>query len=471
MDFVSTAKVPVLKLLTVEGQAVDITSRAAEDRHSGVAARNMIHTLLHAMPEVWPLTMVIKQFLKEQGFNESFQGGLSSFAITLMVTAFVQMAYTQAGIVGAFIDEGNWPQRHAKAEQAIREAGLWPAMPAVDASAPTQILAAMSAGVSLGTSDAPSAGTATAAAAASPASRGRAGSPCAPSSDASPAWPAKTAKGATASSPSSASSPPSELASSTGSQQPASPSRALHNMVLRACGGYNPCPVWDPVPCVYGELPPARLPLGPLLLGILEFYGSGFDQRRWGITVRGRGGVFPLGPLGPDIRPGMPQMGGAPPAGPLGTPQLALPKLGEGSGSEGGVGLDTLPYDAPNDPSVAASVLRDGYIVEPQCWHQLAAMTTSAVPSPKHAAASSPAARAITAPVPAGRVLAPGEDVPLTIEDPMFPGRNAAAASRAFGRIAALFHDMAVCLRLFAPCAAAPTMLSVMLRKQGLCAE
>ena len=44
-------------------------------------------------PELRPLLLVIKSFLKSRQLNETYHGGVSSFLLTMLVTAHLQRQY------------------------------------------------------------------------------------------------------------------------------------------------------------------------------------------------------------------------------------------------------------------------------------------------------------------------------------------------------------------------------------------
>ncbi len=60
-------------------------------RHKGIQARAMVRTLVKRMSLLVPLVLVLKQLLAQTGLNNAFQGGLSSFALVMMVVNFLQV--------------------------------------------------------------------------------------------------------------------------------------------------------------------------------------------------------------------------------------------------------------------------------------------------------------------------------------------------------------------------------------------
>ncbi|CAI5744218.1 unnamed protein product [Peronospora destructor] len=86
-----TAKVPVLKLLSAGTSVpIDITFESAAT-HSGLLARDLIKRYADKMPELYPLGILFKQFLRERDLNDAYTGGLSSYSIVLMLIHFSQL--------------------------------------------------------------------------------------------------------------------------------------------------------------------------------------------------------------------------------------------------------------------------------------------------------------------------------------------------------------------------------------------
>jgi DNA polymerase sigma len=72
--------------------AVDISFEGSG--HGGVASSKYVRDLLHnRYPETIPLVLVIKELLAQRHLNEPFTGGVSSYAVVLMVVAVFQMWY------------------------------------------------------------------------------------------------------------------------------------------------------------------------------------------------------------------------------------------------------------------------------------------------------------------------------------------------------------------------------------------
>lgn len=83
-----TAKIPVLKLVTVESSVpIDITFESSAT-HSGLLARDLIKRYAEEMPALYPLAIVFKQLLRERDLNDAYTGGLSSYSVVLMLIHF-----------------------------------------------------------------------------------------------------------------------------------------------------------------------------------------------------------------------------------------------------------------------------------------------------------------------------------------------------------------------------------------------
>lgn len=90
IDVVSSAKVPVAKLVLAESALrVDISIENVHTR-SGIAASDLVREYVTAMPVLHSLIVVVKQLLREKGLNSAFTGGLSSYAVALMAVYIIE---------------------------------------------------------------------------------------------------------------------------------------------------------------------------------------------------------------------------------------------------------------------------------------------------------------------------------------------------------------------------------------------
>ena len=105
---ITSSKMPVIKLKvchtpgrgTVYGIPFDITvdpgfPTVVEGHpdlaiHSGVPVKCMVKYCLKKMPGLQTLTLVLKQYLRECGLNDTYHGGVSSYTIFLMLVRYLQ---------------------------------------------------------------------------------------------------------------------------------------------------------------------------------------------------------------------------------------------------------------------------------------------------------------------------------------------------------------------------------------------
>eukprot|EP01099_Mayorella_cantabrigiensis_P003172 TRINITY_DN2470_c0_g2_i1.p1 TRINITY_DN2470_c0_g2~~TRINITY_DN2470_c0_g2_i1.p1 ORF type:complete len:1346 (+),score=243.05 TRINITY_DN2470_c0_g2_i1:42-4079(+) len=114
---ISTAKVPVIKLLTYEELPTDITfsvddnSNSLEHNqdvppilrgvldnrfvHTGLPACRIIKELKQQYAPLEPLVLILKQLLSERGLNNAYTGGLSSYCLVFLVSSFLQLRHTK----------------------------------------------------------------------------------------------------------------------------------------------------------------------------------------------------------------------------------------------------------------------------------------------------------------------------------------------------------------------------------------
>ena len=80
------AKVPIIKIQEKStNQNIDISF----NRTNGIYCVKLVKTLLRKYPELKPLLLVIKAFLKCRELNETYTGGVSSFLLTMLVTSYL----------------------------------------------------------------------------------------------------------------------------------------------------------------------------------------------------------------------------------------------------------------------------------------------------------------------------------------------------------------------------------------------
>ena len=59
------------------------------DHHNGLQCVKIVQDFLNENDVIEPLILVLKQFLKASGLNNPYFGGLSSYALFLMITAYL----------------------------------------------------------------------------------------------------------------------------------------------------------------------------------------------------------------------------------------------------------------------------------------------------------------------------------------------------------------------------------------------
>ena len=86
-------KIPELKNLKfpkilMKPIKIDITQLT--DFHNGLDCVHLVKEYLHENELIEPLILVLKQMLKVWGFNDPYTGGLSSYALFLLIVSFLQ---------------------------------------------------------------------------------------------------------------------------------------------------------------------------------------------------------------------------------------------------------------------------------------------------------------------------------------------------------------------------------------------
>ena len=81
-------KVPRYHSIVSKPINVDITLWS--ENHNGLPCVNLVKSYLAESQLIEPLILVLKQILKVWGFNDAYTGGLSSYALFLMIVSFLQ---------------------------------------------------------------------------------------------------------------------------------------------------------------------------------------------------------------------------------------------------------------------------------------------------------------------------------------------------------------------------------------------
>lgn len=83
-------KVPLIKMVD---KITDINVDISFNRTNGVYCVKLVRFLLAKYPELRPMILVLKAFLKSRGLNETYHGGVGSFLLTMMCTSYLQRQY------------------------------------------------------------------------------------------------------------------------------------------------------------------------------------------------------------------------------------------------------------------------------------------------------------------------------------------------------------------------------------------
>lgn len=89
--FIKGASIPVMKMKTNEeyGETkIDITVKGL--KHSGLNCVGLIKQYLVYYRPLRPITLILKHLLYITELNDPYQGGISSYGLILMITAFIQ---------------------------------------------------------------------------------------------------------------------------------------------------------------------------------------------------------------------------------------------------------------------------------------------------------------------------------------------------------------------------------------------
>jgi len=87
-------KVPLIKLREKHTKInVDISF----NRTNGIYCVKLVKFLQKKYPELRPLILILKAFLKSRELNETYHGGVGSFLLTMLVTSYLQRKYKEGG--------------------------------------------------------------------------------------------------------------------------------------------------------------------------------------------------------------------------------------------------------------------------------------------------------------------------------------------------------------------------------------
>ncbi|PRD28221.1 UNVERIFIED_CONTAM: Non-canonical poly(A) RNA polymerase PAPD5 [Trichonephila clavipes] len=87
IEIIASAKVPIVRVLhSPSGIKVDISF----NMNNGVKSARLIKKLMKEHPSLPKLVLVLKQFLLHRNLNEVYNGGMSSYCLTLLIVSFLK---------------------------------------------------------------------------------------------------------------------------------------------------------------------------------------------------------------------------------------------------------------------------------------------------------------------------------------------------------------------------------------------
>ncbi|CAH0484506.1 unnamed protein product [Peronospora farinosa] len=84
------AAVPIITLLTAPPYNVRLDISFEGPGHNGLATNEVVLALLHEFPPLAPMMLILKSFAIDRGLAVAYSGGLSSYALLLLVTRYLQ---------------------------------------------------------------------------------------------------------------------------------------------------------------------------------------------------------------------------------------------------------------------------------------------------------------------------------------------------------------------------------------------
>ena len=88
-QIISSTTIPVIKLMNRQGN-VPLDISFDDKNHNGLLTNTFITNMLVEFPSIRPLVLLLKNFLFDRALLLSYSGGLSSYCLFLLTTAFVQ---------------------------------------------------------------------------------------------------------------------------------------------------------------------------------------------------------------------------------------------------------------------------------------------------------------------------------------------------------------------------------------------
>jgi len=87
-------KVPLIKL---QEKHTKINVDISFNRTNGIYCVKLVKFLQKKYPELKPMILILKAFLKSRELNETYHGGVGSFLLTMLVTSYLQRRYKEGG--------------------------------------------------------------------------------------------------------------------------------------------------------------------------------------------------------------------------------------------------------------------------------------------------------------------------------------------------------------------------------------
>jgi DNA polymerase sigma len=91
VNYLEKATIPIIKATCnaeLDFKSIDISYQ--DEQHNGLKSVELIKNYLQVYPEAENLVLVLKKFIYESKLFAPYHGGLSSYALFLMIIAFIQ---------------------------------------------------------------------------------------------------------------------------------------------------------------------------------------------------------------------------------------------------------------------------------------------------------------------------------------------------------------------------------------------
>ena len=89
--FIGGATIPIIKVVCIEqfnSMPIDISIQ--DERHFGLKCVDLVKTFITKYESLKPLVLALKNILKKANLNDPYKGGMSSYALILMIVSFLQ---------------------------------------------------------------------------------------------------------------------------------------------------------------------------------------------------------------------------------------------------------------------------------------------------------------------------------------------------------------------------------------------